>query len=808
VINRGSRTFGKIGIHSFCARALEMPPKKAPRHFQFIAHMGACRKTPVWAQNHHFEATCPHIDIGDDDVINVTTTAFNLPKHLVAKADPALIAGDEQHLAVVAESLEEQIADLSERLDAERKAPGGTGRRALDRDLEIHRLTARLRLLRRYGLDLCLGRIVYTDNPEPSYIGRLGLTDSNGRRLLIDWRAPAAEPFFAATHANPMGLASRRRYRWTLGRISDYWDEVFTPDGLEGHAALDDQSAFIASLGSSRSPRMRDVLSTIQADQDAIIRASSRGALVVDGGPGTGKTVVALHRAAYLLYSDPRLSDRRGGVLFVGPHRPYLAYIADVLPSLGEEGVQICTLRDLVAEGTMAKDQTDADVARLKSSAEMVTAIEPAVRLYEEPPTEGLLVETDRGDVWVSASDWAEAFQAPEPGTPHNEARDQIWDALLDSLVDEHADDDAEDEEVPPERLRRALRRNEELITTLNRAWTLIEAPDLVGDLWSVPAYLRRCAPWLTHDEVQKLQRKDAQAWTVSDLPLLDAARQRLGDPEASRRQRRREAAVAAERAYMDRVVDDLIAADDDGEGLVTALRQQDLRDALDDEAALPNTNPDRLAGPFAHIVVDEAQELTEAEWQMLLRRCPSRSLTIVGDRAQARHGFTESWQERLERIGLDTVNLATLSINYRTPEEVMEEAEPVIRAVFPDANVPTSVRSSGLPVVHGSTSDLGSILDTWLAGHAEGIACVVNAQGVEDDTFTPTSRVHYLTPEHAKGLEFDLVVLIDPDAFGEGTVGAGIEGTVDRYVAMTRATQQLVILTSSSDIATLAACH
>ncbi len=728
-------------------------------------------------------------------MIPVTTTAFNLPEHLVAKADPALIAGDEQHLAAVAESLQQQIADLSERLDAQRKAAGGTGRKALDRDLEIHRLTARLRLLRRYGLDLCLGRMVYTDSPEPVYIGRLGLTDSTGRRLLIDWRAPAAEPFFAATHANPMDLTSRRRYRWTRGRISDYWDEVFTPDGLEGHAALDDQSAFIASLGSSRSPRMRDVLSTIAADQDAIIRASSRGALVVEGGPGTGKTVVALHRAAYLLYSDPRLNDRRGGVLFVGPHRPYLAYIADVLPSLGEEGVQICTLRDLVAEGATARDETDADVARLKSSADMVRAIEPAVKLYEEPPTKAMIVETYRSDIRLSAADWAEAFEAPDPGTPHNEARDQVWEELLSILTDAY--DDEDDEDVTTDLLRRSLLQNEELISTFNRAWTLIEAADLVGDLWSVPAYLRLCAPWLSPDEVRKLQREDAQAWTVSDLPLLDAARQRLGDPEASRRQRRRDAAAAAERAHMDRVVDDLIAADD-GEGLVTMLRQPRIREMLVDDAALPSTDPDLLAGPFAHIVVDEAQELTDAEWQMLLRRCPSRSFTIVGDRAQARHGFTESWQERLERIGLDNIDLAPLSINYRTPEEVMAEAEPVIRAVFPDANVPISIRTSGLPVVHGSTSDLGSILDTWLATHADGIACVIDANGIEDDTFEATSRVRSLTPEHSKGLEFDLVVLIDPDAFGKGTVGTGIEGTVDRYVAMTRATQQLVILTNT----------
>ena len=279
----------------------------------------------------------------------------------------------------------------------------------------------------------------------------------------------------------------------------------------------------------------------------------------------------------------------------------------------------------------------------------------------------------------------------------------------------------------------------------------------------------------------------------MSDLPLLDAARERLGDPEASRRQRRHDATVAAERERMSRVVDDLIAVADDeyGTGLVTMLRGEDFHDALVDESALPTTEPDRLAGPFAHIVVDEAQELTDADWQMLLLRCPSRSFTIVGDRAQARHGFTESWEERLERIGLDRITLATLSINYRTPEQVMAEAEPVIRAVLPDANVPTSIRSSDVPVVHGAVSDLGSILDTWLAAHADEIACVIG-----DPTFragTTESRVRSLTPELSKGLEFDLVVLIDPEAFG-----TGIEGAVDRYVAMTRATERLVILTSS----------
>ncbi len=712
----------------------------------------------------------------------LTTSAFALPTDLAAKADPALIDADERHFRAVAESVERSIAELSLRLDNERRAPGGTGQEAMDRDLEIHRLSGRLRALRRFGLDLCLGRVVGTDDPEPVYVGRVGLTDSSGGRLLIDWRSPAAEPFFGATHANPMGLTSRRRYRWTGGRISDYWDEVFTSDGFEGHAALDDQSAFIASLGGSRSPRMRDVLSTIASDQDAIIRAGSRGALVVDGGPGTGKTVVALHRTAYLLYSDPRLGHSRGGVLFVGPHQPYLAYVADVLPSLGEEGVQTCTLRDLVPGGATAAVETDPEVVRLKSSAQMVKAIEAAARIYEEPPDRGMEIETAWADLWLSSDEWAEAFAAPAPGTPHNEARDEVWEELLTILVDKHGGGD----DVPEDLLRRSIAGSPDLVETFTRAWPLLEPTDLVGDLWDVPAYLRHCAPWLAPDEVRLLQRTDAHAWTVSDLPLLDAARQRLGDPASSLRRRRHEAAVAAERRRMDRVVEDLLQLDDE-DGMLAQLRQQGLRDALVDDGALPGAGTDLLAGPFAHVVVDEAQELTDAEWQMLMLRCPSRSFTIVGDRAQARHGFTESWHERLDRVGLDRISQASLSINYRTPAEVMAEAEPVIRAVLPDVNVPRSIRSSGVPVTQGSVAELGSFLETWLDAHAEGVACVIGAPA-----FEATSRVRSLTPEMSKGLEFDLVVLVDPEDFG-----TGIEGAVDRYVAMTRATQRLVILTS-----------
>jgi hypothetical protein len=714
--------------------------------------------------------------------VTPVASIFALPARLAAKAEPRQIGTDEVHLAEIAANLSETVSELTNRLETERKAPGRSGQQALERDLEIHRLSSRLRALRRFGLDLCLGRMVGLDDGEPTYVGRFGLTDGEGRQLLVDWRSPAAEPFFGATHANPMGLLSRRRYRWTGGRITDYWDEVFTPDGLDGNAALDDQSAFIASLGSSRSSRMRDVLGTIQADQDAIIRASSRGTLVVDGGPGTGKTVVALHRSAYLLYSDPRLAPGHGGLLFVGPHNGYIAYIEDVLPSLGEEGAHTCTLRDLVVEGASAGPEVDGNVAGLKSSAKLTTVVEAAVRYYERPPADGMTVETPWSDVWLSAAEWAEAFDSADGGATHNEARDQVWEALLDIVVDQF-----DDEEIPSSLVRRALLQNEELTQRFASAWPLLDPVGVVADLWSVPAFLRECAPWLTTDEIYLLQRSEPRAWTVADLPYLDAARQRIGDPDAVRRGHQRDAAIAAGREEMANVIDHLIEDDDSELMLMSMLRGDDFRNVLEDESAAPSVDPDLLAGPFAHIVVDEAQELTDAEWQMLLRRCPSRSFTIVGDRAQARHGFTESWADRLARVGLGEITVAPLSINYRTPDEVMAVAEPVIRLALPDANVPTSIRHSGVPVRYGDVADLAVVLEEWLAANTEGIACVIG-----HPTFGGTPRVRSLTPELAKGLEFDLVVLVDPKRFGDG-----IEGAVDRYVAMTRATQQLVILTA-----------
>jgi hypothetical protein len=505
--------------------------------------------------------------------------------------------------------------------------------------------------------------------------------------------------------------------------------------------------------------------------------------------------------------------------------------------------VRTCTLADLVPDGGDALPEPDRRVAALKGDLRMPAAVEAAIRLSERPPTRPAAIDTAWGEVRIGPREWSEALGAADPAAPHNDARADIWNALLDILVDVVAsqagegavrhdgpwgdegwgdagagwpDDDArggfDDEEefdayglggptADVQAIRRALSEDEELRAAFDSFWPLLDPAAVVRGLWGSPALLRRCAPWLTAEDAALLQRPSSSPWTLSDLPLLDAAIQRAGDPERDARRRRAEAEAEADRAVMDEVVRDLIENDDSELKTMSMLRGQDLRGALDTYEGPAASATDLLAGPFAHIIVDEAQELTPAEWAMLVRRVPSLSLTVVGDRAQARHGFPESWQERLTAVGLPQPTVATLTINYRTPAAVMAEAAPVIRAVLPDANVPTSIRDNGIPVRHATTAERDGLLRDWLATHEEGTACVIG-----DPAFAATERVRSLTAVDAKGLEFDLVVLAEP-VHTPAAVGAGgpdeaeerraatIEAAVDRYVAMTRTTGELVIL-------------
>lgn len=522
---------------------------------------------------------------------------FALPQHLRAKTDPVAIGPDTHHFRAVESALDARRALDADRLDQTRRRDRGHGEYALERDAEIRRLTGRLRQLDRFGVDMVLGRMDPVEG-EPLYIGRMGLVDEAGQRLVHDWRSPLAAPFFAATGADPAGLAARRRYRWTRGVITDYWDEAFTPEALQDpahRAVLDDQSSFIASLSESRTDRMRDVLGTIQADQDAAIRAEARGVLVVEGGPGTGKTVVALHRAAHLLSAEERLRGDRGVLSISGP-------------------------------------EADPAVAELKGRLDLVHAVEPAVGLYEEPPTTSLVVSTDWADIELGPEDWAAAFAASEADVPHNESQSTVRDALVAIAVERHqlllADD--EDASVSGAAIQRTIQADVGLRSAVARARPILRAEEILGDLSTVPAYLRRCAPNLTPEQVRLLQRSEAQAWTDSDIPLLDAMARRIGDPEVEQRRRRAQRRAVQQRATLHRVVAEAVAADDSDLHLMSTLRTEDMRDRLEataDTARPDDDGPlaDPWAGPFGHIVVDEAQELTAAPWHMLAARCPLR---------------------------------------------------------------------------------------------------------------------------------------------------------------------------------------
>lgn len=728
--------------------------------------------------------------------------AVDAPPLSVLSSDSSEVTADDVRFAAITRAVAAEQHSLAEGRRRLVAAPTPFGQESVQRDAELRRLDARLLRLRDVSLDACLGRMTPADGSGHVYIGRIGLRDENGRTLLVDWRSPAAEPYFAATRSRPEGLMSRRRYRWSGGTLRDHWDESLgsDPAGEVPDTARDEDSAFLDALAEARTPRMRDVLATIAADQDAIVRADARRPLVVDGGPGTGKTVVALHRAAYLQYADRRLREGRGRLLVLGPHRPYLEYVSDVLPNLGENDVLTATLADLVPEGRAAVPEEHDGVRRLKEDARMLAAVEAAIRFSEDAPTTTHEVETPYGVLVVTPGDWAEACTRLAPSTPHNLARPEILDELTELLVDRLP----EAEEDPVERIRAAVGHDEELVAALHGAWPLLSAPQVLTDLWEVPALLRHCAPWLTAEDRAALRRSPGEPWTLADLPLLDAARDRLGDRAAEARERRRAASRRRSEEEMDRVVEDLIASDDSDLQQMSMLKGADLRGDLTASVASTAARPETLEGPFLHVVVDEAQELSDTGWAMVLRRCPSRSLTIVGDRAQASEGFDGTWQERLARVGLDRVELAPLSVNYRTPREIMDVAAPVILEAIPDANVPTSIRSSQVPVRTVQEGDLGDVLAELVARNASGTIGVIGAdpQGMatsagidtaiatDTDTDTDTDRVRFLSPALAKGLEFDVVVLVDPEQLGVGRAGA-----VARYVAMTRATRELVIV-------------
>src|SRR5579859_3746169 len=540
---------------------------------------------------------------------------------------------------------------------------GGTFQARLERDFTATEQSRRLAQLNAVERGLVFGRTDAQENDAPLtlYIGRIGLRDDEHEPRLIDWRAPAAHPFYAATPKNPNGMI-RRRHIYTRDRtVTGVDDEVFDLDQLSepDRQSLSGEAMLIASITSARTGRMTDVVATIQAEQDRVIRAGLQGVLVVQGGPGTGKTVAALHRAAYLLYTHRRTLERRG-VLVIGPNATFLRYISQVLPSLGETDVVLTSMAELFPGVSAAPDDEPA-AAQLKGDEQMVAVLRRAVRDRQRIPRGDLkiivdgLVMTVPHETVVRARDRARGMRRP-----HNVARRLFVTELLGALARAEAaalGRDLDPEDVPYARAR--LWDEPPVRAALDRLWPYLTPQRLVAGLLADEGAIRAAAAGFTAAERAALHRPAAPgAWTVADVPLLDEAQQLLGTDDSADRQRRR--AAERERRLEEKYAREVLEITPVGnEAFGGSTRLSDLVDAsmLADWNRDPGqqlTTAERAwADPgwaYGHVIVDEAQELSAMAWRMVMRRIPTRSLTIVGDVAQRGSAAgARSWAQMLD---------------------------------------------------------------------------------------------------------------------------------------------------------------
>ncbi|HVT70550.1 MAG TPA: helicase, partial [Trebonia sp.] len=586
-----------------------------------------------------------------------------------------------------------------------RGGAGGTHQARLERDVSAAEYEKRIAQLNMTERGLCFGR---TDDDKQGtlYIGRIGLRDDDYELKLIDWRAPAARPFYAATPRNPAGLVRRRHIYTRLREVTGLDDEVFDLDKLsaEDRSTLSGEAALIAAVSSARTGRMADVVATIQAEQDRVIRADLPGVLVVQGAPGTGKTVAALHRAAYLLYTHRRVLERRG-VLVIGPNATFLRYIGQVLPSLGETDVVLHTLGDLFP-GVHATDTRD-PAAVIKGDQRMIRLLQQAVRDRQRAPSRDITVDADGVEIPLRRAAVLRARdRARSTRRPHNVARKLFVTDLLTELARAEArvlDRPFDDDDLPHARER--LWSEPGVHDALDSLWPLLTPQKLLSDLLASPQAIRSAAGTaLDHSERTRLARPGHPArWTVADVPLLDEAAELLGvdnsaDLAASRAEAR---ARALEEKYAREVMQ---ITYDAGTGL--SLAELGLVDAetlaawnRDNGPALSTAEraeADR-SWAYGHVIVDEAQELSAMAWRMVLRRNPARSMTVVGDVAQTGSpaGAT-SWKDMLTPLVGGRWREERLTVNYRTPAEIMAVAADVLASVSPDERPPESVRSEG----------------------------------------------------------------------------------------------------------------
>jgi DNA helicase IV len=740
---------------------------------------------------------------------------------------------EQDYLSLLYRHLDERRRYTAARLAEVLSAPTtGTPQALTERDAAAAMYSQQLANLDGVEQGLCFGRLDLAsdadwdgDGDGRCYVGRLGLLDEQRdyQPLLIDWRAPAARPFYTATAARPEGVRRRRHIRTRSRTVLGVEDEVLDLSGSSAAEAssatsLTSEAALMAALAETRTGRMSDIVATIQAEQDRIIRAKPQGVLVVQGGPGTGKTAVALHRAAYLLYTHRRQLAKRG-VLVVGPNSTFLRYIEHVLPSLGETSVLLCTVAQL-HPGLHARGVESDETAAIKGRAEMAKVVAAAVRDRQRVPSEPVDLTVDGHRVRLDRAVCLPArTRARRSRRPHNEAKrifqreavaalaEQVANGLGAGLLDRG---DLAD-------IRAELRASPELTAALESLWPTLSPEQLLSELYADPHLLASATHRILEGaELLARPAPDPAAdpdtvWTPADVPLLDEAAELLGS-DGSAEAAREAAALRAELQYAQGVLD-ILGLDEDldpellrATDLIDADRLADRQRARSYDSTAERAAADRT-WTYGHIIIDEAQELSPMAWRVLMRRCPSRSMTVVGDLAQTgNRAGAASWADVLGPYVAGRWRLEQLTINYRNPAEIAQLADRVLAAIDVDIAPPQSVRHTGVAPRYVAARTLAGTLpgvvaeETAVVGNGRVAVLGSAAQLAELRALVPAASnadldapVTVLTIGQAKGLEFDAVVLVDPAAI----VAESPRGLNDLYVGLTRTTHRLTIVHS-----------
>ncbi|WP_455186692.1 HelD family protein [Actinomyces sp.] len=666
---------------------------------------------------------------------------------------------------------------------------------------------------------LVFGRLDMKDHAT-HYIGRISLLDEHSAPLLVDWRAPISAPFYQATAQEPLGVVRRRHIATRARTVTSVEDELLDVDQAQHQGlTLQGEGALMSALSSARSGRMGDIVATIQGEQDRVIRASDRGILVVQGGPGTGKTAVALHRAAYLLYTQ-RERLERSGVLIIGPSRTFLRYIEQVLPSLGESGVVQMTIGDIVP-GLSAQDDDPVDIAAIKGRAAFSRILREAVRLIPRLPDRDQVLQVWNRRVTLRVKDVQEALsRARRSGRPHNVARESFAMGLMELLAGRlivEAGDASSTADIDPDDLRTwmsEIRDSVDARRAINLAWMPTQAPAFLRKLWSRPDLLaqanRKAGTPLSVEDLSLLYRAQDEPLTISDIPLIDELEELLGTLDLASAQKRR-AEEQREKEERERA-NEALKATGLGGGIVTAdMLMRHTQEAPSLRPLAERARADR-SWTYGHIVIDEAQDLSPMAWRCLLRRCPSRSMTVVGDLDQKRgHRRPNSWKQALGPAARAFSEEFVLSISYRTPRALTRIAQavmaqhgtPVLYPMEAVRDVPDcyQVSHTHKDTLKERVSQVVSAMEERLdreEGEGKGRICVIvpdsQAQlwhADESGASALDQRVSYLTAAGSKGLEFDSVVVVEPGEILE-------QGSGDLFVALTRATHDLHAVTTT----------